>query len=125
VGDALAAAGDEWSTVCYFYAAYHIVKHALTTDPVFQDSSALIAIHPQLTHRDRYVGRHHGRRLPGEWGVNDLVLKLYPAAVPAYERLHQASIAVRYQAGLTVPVAAVRDALTALQQSHSSGGLRR
>lgn len=61
VGDALAAAGDEWAAVCYFYSAFHLVRHALRTDPIFDDPTALSRIRPDLRPELRDVERHHGR----------------------------------------------------------------
>lgn len=104
VGDALATAADEeWAAVCYFYSAYHLARHALVTDPVFGDVSRLEAINVDLLPGSRNVTRHHGRHRPGgprEWGINELIQVLYPRVAPRYERLHQASIAVRYKQGI-------------------------
>lgn len=104
VGDALAgAANEEWAAVCYFYSAYHLLRHALLADPVFGDPPRLRTIHPDLFPGARDITRHHGRNRPGEprqWGMNELIQVLYPVVAPTYERLHQASIAVRYKGGI-------------------------
>lgn len=105
VGDALASAGNEWAAVPWFYSAYHLIKAALLRDPIWETPSALCRIHVDLTERDRFTTRHKGRRgrVSGanvEWGVNDLVQKLYRPAFGAYSRLHSASNSVRYGVGL-------------------------
>lgn len=112
IGEALESAGDEWAVVPLFYASYHLVKAALLIDPIWDDANRRTAVHVELTPADRFVTRHHGRRVTGNgrhWGINELVLKLYPVIVQEYERLHQASIQVRYGAGLP------SDALPALR----------
>lgn len=104
VGDALAgAANEEWAAVCYFYSAHHLARHALISDPVFRDLTRLRAINADLLPGSRNITRHHGRFRAGEprqWEINELVQVLYPTVAPRYERLHQASIAVRYKQGI-------------------------
>lgn len=112
VGNALADASHEWAAVCYFYAAYHIVKAALLDDPIFDAVDTCQAKHPDLMPEDRYVSRHKGRRNTSagrEWGVNELVLQLYRAAAGDYDKLHQASNDVRYHDGLTGTVQDIRN----------------
>lgn len=111
VADALADAGHEWSAVCYFYAAYHLVKAAMLEDAIFDDPTQCQALHPDLLPDDRYVSRHKGRRRTSEgreWGLNELVLVLYRPAAGKYERLHSVSNDVRYHDGLAGTVADVR-----------------
>lgn len=104
VGRALhQAAENEWAAVCYFYAAYHLVKTAMLLDPIWSNAPARVALHLELTPDDRFCTRHHGSGRSGDgrmWGINELVLLMYPQIVKPYERLHQASIQVRYGAGL-------------------------
>lgn len=103
VGGALEAAGDEWACVPLFYGAYHLVKAAMLLDPIWTDAPRRVGFHMELTPDDKLVTRHHGRKVSGDgrqWGINELVLMLYPQIVKPYERLHQASIQVRYGAGL-------------------------
>jgi hypothetical protein len=114
VGCALHDAGDEWAAVCYFYAAYHLVKAAMLVDPIFQDPAKCAAKHADLNMEDRFTDRHQVRRSGGSgrgWGVNDLVLLLYRSIAGDYDRLHQASVSVRYRQGLPA------DALPALRAS--------
>lgn len=127
IGDHLCEAGDEWGAVCYFYSAYHLVKHALLTDPIFDEPTALSRIDVTLQPDDRYTSRHHGRQREGqarEWGVNELVTRLYRPISASYERLHQASIAVRYGAGLALPLDRIVGAIEAVQNAHTAGELR-
>jgi hypothetical protein len=105
VGDALGAAPDEWAAVAWFYSAYHLIKAALLRDPIWDNASALCRIHVDLVSQDKFTSRHKGRRsrVEGttvEWGVNDLVQKLYRPAFGPYSRLHSASNTVRYGTGL-------------------------
>lgn len=104
MGNALSdAIGEEWAAVCYFYSAYHLARHALLTDPVWHQQTALRAINPALSRDDRNTKRHQGRRgVAKEWGINELVLLLYPSVVGEYEKLHRMSNAVRYEGGLKV-----------------------
>ncbi len=126
VGDALFGAGDEWAAVCYFYCAYHLVQHALLTDPVFDDAKTLAAIHADLTPDHRFTQRHKGRRRVNEareWGVNELVQTLYRGIIGRYDRLHQASIMVRYNSGLVLPLDRLRDAIDGIEAAHADGEL--
>lgn len=104
VGVALHEAGnDEWAAVCYFYAGYHYVKAAMLRDPLFDDPAKCSAKHLDLNTDDRYTDRHQVRKSRDAgrgWGVNDLVLLLYRGIVGDYERLHTASVDVRYRDGL-------------------------
>jgi len=98
--------GDEWAVVPWFYSAYHLMKAVLLRDPIWGDLAALHAISVDLTPDDRFCDRHKGRRqrIPGvapEFGINDLVLKLYRPAAGPYDRLHAASNLVRYSTGLS------------------------
>lgn len=106
IGNALGDAGDEWAVVPWFYSAYHLVKAALLRDPIWGDLQSLHAISVDLTPDDRFIDRHKGRRgrVPGvavEFGINDLVLRLYRPAAGSYDRLHTASNLVRYGIGLS------------------------
>lgn len=112
VGCALEEAGDEWAAVCFFYAAYHLVKAAMIADPLFDDPGKCAAKHADLNIDDRHTDRHQVRKSKEAgrgWGVNDLVLLLYKGIVGDYDRLHQASVSVRYRDGLPP------EALTALR----------
>ena len=126
IGDALAAAGDEWAAVCYFYSAYHLVRRALLVDPVFDTLERAQAKHPDLLPEDRSIGRHSGRKRTSagrEWGVNELVLRLYPQIASAYDRLHQASIDVRYQNGLRTTLAPIVQSLEHVEREAAAGTL--
>jgi hypothetical protein len=114
VGDALyTSAANEWAAVCWFYSAYHLVVAAIAADPVFDDVSRLQRISLYLAPSDRYTERHQGRRRSGahpEWGINDLVVALYDQDVAAaYDKLHNASVEVRYQSGLRTPLDRVKE----------------
>ncbi|GAB3092279.1 hypothetical protein [Isoptericola nanjingensis] len=127
VGDALAEAGDEWAAVCYFYAAYHLMRHALRTDPIFDDPTRLAAVSPDLAPELREVARHQGRRgATREYGVNDLVRLLYGnETAKVYGRLHYASIAVRYEDGLRgKPLGQLREELDTIRLAHAQGQLK-
>lgn len=127
VGDALCSAGDEWAAVCYFYSAYHLVQHALLSDPVFDNPTALTAIQPLLTPDHRYTHAHKGRQRSGhvrEFGVNELVLQLYRPIASKYNQLHQASIHVRYESGLVLQLDRVVAALQGVEAAHLAGELR-
>lgn len=124
VGNALIEAGDEWAAVCFFYSAYHLVKSALLSDPIFDDPTALSKIHPGLTPDHRFTSAHHGRQRPREvraFGINELVLALYRPVTGAYERLHQGSIEVRYKHGLVLALPTLKDAVLGLRERHDAG----
>lgn len=98
------AAANEWAAVCWFYSAYHHVKAALLQDAIFDDVGRLHEKHHDLQSSDRYTDRHQIRKGPGSghrgWGINELVQLLYPGVIRPYDRLHQASVSVRYRDGL-------------------------
>jgi hypothetical protein len=81
VGRALhASVGNEWASVCNFYAAYHLVKAAMLADPLFDDPSPVAAAQADLNMDDRYTERHRRRKSRDTgrvWGVNDLVVLVY------------------------------------------------
>lgn len=56
--------------------------------------------------------------------MNDLVEKLYPALSGSYERLHQASIDVRYGDGLRPQLSVLRPLLTRITEAHDNGQMR-
>lgn len=127
IGRVLAAAPDEWCAVPIFYAVYHRVQAALLTDPVFDSPQRLAAVNSALTPAERYVTRHTGDRKPGSqrcWGVNNLVFMLYRPHWRDYERLHQASIDVRYKLGLNVSVSDLVGALDRITDAYRHGDLR-
>lgn len=95
---------EDWAGVCYFYSAYHLVKAALTTDPVFDDLSSLKKIDPNLMETDRWADKHHVPRTAPGFGINNLVKLIYPAIQGSYHELHGASVGVRYGLGVTVPL---------------------
>jgi len=125
VGDALAATGEpEWAAVCLFYAAYHLMRAALTSDAIFDEPTRLSRISPQLTPADRSTARHKGRKSTSngrEWGINELVFLLYRPLAGDYDRLHQASIDVRYGQGLRGDVADLRGNLTSIEDAYAGG----
>ena len=130
VGDALdTTVGEEWAAVCYFYAAYHLARHALRTDPIFDDVTALQRIQRDLLPDHRETEKHQGRfrrEGPRDYGINELLLTLYPKVVGKYEKLHQASIAVRYDGGLTgLTTALVRSYFDEVEDGYRSGLMRR
>ena len=107
LGRVLAESGHEWAAVALFYAAYHHVKAALLEDVIFDDHAACQSLSGDLLPQDRTTTRHQGRKRTTsgrEWGINELVLLLYRPAAGTYEKLHQASVDVRYQAGLKATV---------------------
>jgi len=126
-GDVLAGKDEcDWAAVCYFYAAYHLIRASLISDPIFEHPTLLSRINADLTMEDRHVTRHHGNKR-GEhgrlWGVNDLVLLLYTPLAGSYERLHQASVDVRYGAGLRGDLAPIRDSLAAIAVAYEAGDI--
>lgn len=117
IGELLHDSGDEWGAVPMFYSAYHLMKAALLRDPIWDQLGPLQRLNRDLIPDDRHTDRHKGRRRgdqPREWGINELVQKLYPPASGPYERLHQASILVRYGAGL--PSEAMPSLATSLER---------
>lgn len=103
-GDKLRDLGDDWFAVCYFYSAYHMVKAAMHADPIFDDMVACAAVDSALTIESRFAEHHSGGLGAGgrTLGINEIVFKLYKGIRVPYTRLHGASIAVRYGAGLDV-----------------------
>lgn len=127
VGCAIADSGDEWAAVCFFYSAYHLAKAALLQDPIFDDVGRLHQKHLDLIPDDRFTDRHHVRTTRGErrgWGVNELVQLLYPSMVADYEKLHSASVSVRYRAGLPADaVPSLRASVDRIRAAAANGEL--
>jgi len=129
VGTALIDAGDEWGAVPLFYCAYHLLKAAMLVDPIWHAPGDLHKLHTDLIADDRFTDRHKGRRRPGggpkEWGINDLVMLLYRPMVRDYEVLHQASVTVRYGAGLPadVELSSLVDACDRIAAAYAAGSI--
>lgn len=127
IGKVLAEAKHEWTAVALFYSAYHLVRHGLRTDPIFDDDQALLRIHPELEQHHRDITRHHGRYRPvgREWGMIELTLLLYRPVAGKYDKLHQLSNEVRYGRGKSLPsCSAMLDYHAEVQQFHESGQFR-
>ncbi|WP_136024257.1 hypothetical protein [Microbacterium sp. K27] len=123
-GERLLELDDEWFAVAFFYSAYHAVKAAMHADPIFDDMKACAAIDGSLTIESRFAEHHSGGFGKGgrTLGVNEIVFKLYKTIRVPYTRLHGASIAVRYGAGLDVisPVT-VKDDFEAVCAEYAAG----
>jgi len=127
-GDELFQRGNEWSTVAYFYAAYHQMKVAMLEDPVFDDPDTLTSIHMALRQTDRDAAHHQGSpNKPGgrSMGVTDIAIWVYRPYAANYRRLHSASVDVRYHCGVSQISAetAKQDAYRILQ-AYKDGKLR-
>ena len=122
---------DEWFAVCYFYAAYHVIRAALLEDPVFNSLKRLGQVSTKhrmnLTMADRDTQRHTGRKTPGaarSVGINDLVRILYPESNVAYHQLHGASVDVRYKSGLSrVDAGSAQENYLAVAEAYRAGRL--
>ncbi|EFJ78135.1 hypothetical protein [Rothia dentocariosa] len=94
---------SKWSYVVAFYAAYHAVKYALLTDPIFDDFQNLKSKDSSLVPEDRTATRHSKRAGSDQSpGINDIVRVLYRTDCETpiyleYFKLHSASIVVRYK----------------------------
>lgn len=125
MGEALLSAGDEWSAVMYFYAAYHKLKAALLEDPLFDHFDSCQAAHSDLLPEDRFTSRHSGRRGQNkEWGLNELVRVLYRPASGPYHRLHTMSIDVRYNHGLVASLPVVESTWESFDEMCRAGVLQ-
>jgi hypothetical protein len=98
---------DEWASVAYFYAAYHLARAAIQRDPIFDSLTLLGRKAPSLQQNDRDAHRHKGRVGEGtagrmrDPGVTDIVATLYSQSISAdYRKLFQYSLDVRYKSGI-------------------------
>lgn len=86
--------------ICAFYAAYHAMRFAILTDPVFNKSDEEIKrlVGRKGLHQDSRYATHHSGRDDSRRGIgqNEVVQALYPSKAFAYDRLHKASIDARY-----------------------------
>jgi hypothetical protein len=128
IGELLATAPDEWAAVPMFYSAFHLVRAALVTDPLFDDPGRCARKNVYLSMQDRECTRHNTRwrrEADGSrsklWGVNELVTLLYAPIWPYYELMHQASVEVRYGRGLIHPLQRVCEALDEITRCSSAG----
>ncbi|MGM7698673.1 hypothetical protein [Microbacterium sp. A84] len=95
----LARSGNEWASVCFFYAAYRAVRCAFNNDARLNSDAAARTVDSKLSASSRHVAFHNGHPNRGP-GVNDVVRYLYPAIAAKYELLHAKSVEVRYGTGL-------------------------
>lgn len=123
-GDKLRELGDEWFAVCYFYAAYHMVKAAMHVDPIFDDIARCSAVDARLSVDSRFAEHHAGGfgQSGRSLGVNEIVMKLYKTIRVSYHRLHAASVAVRYGDGLgDISPVTVKDDFDAVRKAYLAG----
>lgn len=118
VGDALHSSGpDSWGAVCYFYSAFHLVRAALSEDPIFSELPQLKKAHADLIPDDRNVTAHQTRKNSDRrFGVNDLVRILHIDVYPQYYRLHGASVGVRYERGISSELDGLLEDLEEIEQ---------
>jgi len=119
----IAGVSEPWSTVAYFYSAYHAMKAAFLSDPIFDDMTRLKSINQNLMPDDKLTQKHKVRRGQPGFGVNDLVQLLYPSKVADYERLHQSSLGVRYGQGVVYPIDRVAEMAAGIAEARTSGML--
>lgn len=127
IGKVLADVKHEWAAVALFYSAYHLVRHGLRTDPIFDDEQALLLIDPKLAQEHQDITRHHGRYrgLGREWGMIELTLLLYRPVAGKYDKLHQLSNEVRYGRGKLLPTCdAMLGYHAEIQRFHENGQFR-
>lgn len=125
-GDSLLRLDDSWFAVCYFYAAYHLMRASFIADPIFESLPALSRVSPNLTFEHRWVTHHSGRVSRGErtLGINDVVRMLYPQVSAIYLRLHSASVGVRYYSGLApITKESVQSDFQVIADAYSGGEL--
>lgn len=125
-GHKLRELDDSWFAVCYFYAAYHLMRAAFIDDPVFSSLPAMARVNGKLTFEDRWVTRHKGRVVQGSrtLGINDIVRMLYPDVAAVYLRLHTASLGVRYYSGLSpITAESVISDFKVISKAYASGEL--
>lgn len=97
--DTLRSVGDEWATVCYFYAVFHVVRAALLVDVRLNSDASARAVNSQLSASSRHVDFHEGHKSRGP-GLNQVVRMLFPAVAAQYVLLHVKSVEIRYRDGL-------------------------
>lgn len=101
----------------------------MLVDPIWDSISDLQQLHVDLIPDDRFVERHKGRRGGGrgggsvEWGLNDLVLRLYRPIASDYTTLHTHSVTVRYGVGLPddADLSALRDRCERIRAMYAAG----
>lgn len=98
----LASVSGEWAVVAAFYSAYHHMRAAIYSDPIWdQGPTALSEIDKHLQMDCRTASHHQGNAKTGRsMGVTDIARKLYPAHGNQYRILHGASITCRYGSGV-------------------------
>lgn len=101
LADVLFETKQEWAAVCGFYSAYHLMRAALLSDPIFDDAHRLSEKSDKIRPEDRFVSKHSKGGLSStSYGLNEIVSVLYVEFRARYYRLHIASNAVRYGRGL-------------------------
>lgn len=99
------------------------MKAAFINDPIFDDMTALKKLHLDLMPSDRHPTSHQVRRGQSGFGVNDLVHLLYPSMRRDYERLHQASIGVRYRRNAVYDIEQIEEMAEGIQHARVKGML--
>lgn len=114
---------QEWSAVCGFYSAYHLIRASFLADPVFDDPHRLSKISLKIHPEDRYVSKHSKGGLSStSYGINEIVSTLYLEIRARYQRLHIASNTVRYGRGLkAIQLPSVQADLAELTRAFEAG----
>ena len=88
------------ANICSFYAAYHAMRYAILSDPIFDltDEEIYRKASKRGLHRDSKYNTHHsGHDKSGRGiGQNQIIATLYPGRYRAYDDLHKLSIKARY-----------------------------
>lgn len=123
MAEAMVADSPEWSRVAAFYSAYHAMKAALLSDPVFREPTKLAAINAHISMESRLATHHQGNLARGRGlGVTELVRYIYRPFYARYLMLHGASISVRYGDGQTLHTPEqCLDAARSINQALNSG----
>lgn len=91
------------SRICSFYAAYHAMRFAILSDPIFDLTDEEIYQQTYISGlcKDSKHNGHHSARpdSPRGIGQNQIVTTLYPKWAKDYESLHKTSIDARYVSG--------------------------
>lgn len=88
------------SKICSFYAAYHAMRYAILSDPIFDltDEEIYQQTYVRGIYRDSKHNSHHSAAPKSGRGIgqNQIVSILYKKWFQRYEELHKTSVHVRY-----------------------------
>lgn len=131
-----ATSDNDVANICSFYAAYHAMRVAILSDPIFNLSEEAIFAQtgwkymtPETKYNTHHIGAVSNGKVSGRgWGQNQVISSLYRNWFNDYDNLYKSSVKARYvedYSGEILPAPRDNyDAACAIAQAVSNGSMQ-